>query len=118
MVHLLLLSVHSAIIIRFFVLSQFSICLQCTHIHTLDYLRISHSLIIFPSLQNNHGMMNGRIVCGDVIVRISGDQGKKDESLVTHMLYYTCTYMYTLDHRFSLCMCVCVCILVWKDKWR
>ena len=46
------------------------------------------SLIIFPSLQNNHGMMNGKIVCGDVIVRISGDQGKKDESLVTHMLSY------------------------------
>ena len=48
-------------------------------------------------------MMNGRIVCGDVIVRILGDQGKKDESLVTHML----SYMYTSDHRFSLCMCVC-----------
>ena len=122
MVHLILLSVHSAIIIRFFGLSQFSIfifkkhlmCLQCTHIHTLGYLRISHSLIIIISKFAEQSCYDE--LCGDVIVRISGDQGKKDESLVTHML----SYMYIHVHFRSQIQSVhvCVCIFVWKDKWR
>ena len=76
-------------------------CLQCTHIHTFTYFSLPYNnklllllLLLFPSLQNIHGMMNGRIVCGDVIVRISGDQGKKVESLVIHVLLY----MYIHEH--------------------
>ena len=61
-------------------------------------------------------MMNGRIVCGDVIVRILGDQGKKNESLVTHMLSYMYIHVHFRPQIQSLH--VCVCILVWKDKWR
>ena len=61
-------------------------------------------------------MMNGRIVCGDVIVRISGDQGKKDESLVTHMLSYMYIHVHFRSQIHSVH--VCVCIFVWKDKWR
>ena len=62
--------------------------------------------LLFPSLQNNHGMMNGRIVCGDVIVRISGDQGKKNESLVTHMLSYMYIHVHFRSqiHSVHLCM--------------
>ena len=82
------------------------------HTHTLTSLFTYFSFPYRFAEQSWYESLMNETVCGDVIFRISGDQRKKDESLVTHMLWYIHV------HFRSQIQCMCMCILVRKDKWR